>query len=750
MRVYSRVGVNSFRNTTMKNLLERLETRRLLATFTVTNTNDSGTGSLPWAVQQANATPGANNVNFNIPGGGVKTINLSSALTASNPITLDATTQPGYSGTPLIRIHDAGGASYGISLNGYPSAVRGFSITGFGGPASNSDGVGIIVNVNGAVIEKNFIGLRPDGTVAGNESSGISVAKDNVIVRDNIISGNGANGVHLFGSYNKITGNKIGTDPSGTLPRPNAEDGIYTNFSEGFLISGNLISGNAKNGIRIGGLQSSGMIKENRIGTTLAGNGLLRNTLFGVHLDNAVGISVGSANAGNRFGADGILVSGGSEHAIDYNTFGIGAYALFDLGATFGIRLDQSSKNFIRENIVGRADIGIRITGGLNKIYNNSVGCLPGNKAFHVGNDIGMLINGNWNEILETDVAHNSLQGVWIEGGSGNAFTGQSWDNGKLPLDIGLSGANVEDYYDDDTGANDLLNSPFIKYLNQQADGKYRATLEFSAEPGDYQLTFYASDEPGNTGVGELQTKIATRSITINNGSYYYNHFDIPETLLQDGRYLSATLTKSYYGGGLGSTSEPSASIKAVGAPAVYASYFDYENGHSFRLQFSQDVSASLNASDITLTNTTLGQNFSATSVTWDSASKTARWSRSTPLPDGNYTLMLKPGAVKDPWGNANISNFPFNFKVLAGDANRDGTVNFDDLLIIAQNYGTQGRKFSQGNFNYDAQGKVDFDDLLMLAQRYGNSLFSAQPVEGARKSRSLLASDLLDRPELA
>ena len=56
----------------------------------------------------------------------------------------------------------------------------------------------------------------------------------------------------------------------------------------------------------------------------------------------------------------------------------------------------------------------------------------------------------------------------------------------------------------------------------------------------------------------------------------------------------------------------------------------------------------------------------------------------------------------------------------LPGDANRDGTVNFTDLLTLAQHYGKAGTH-DQGDFNAD--GSVGFDDLLLLAQNYGRSL---------------------------
>ncbi|MFT3788646.1 MAG: hypothetical protein QM770_21145 [Tepidisphaeraceae bacterium] len=58
-----------------------------------------------------------------------------------------------------------------------------------------------------------------------------------------------------------------------------------------------------------------------------------------------------------------------------------------------------------------------------------------------------------------------------------------------------------------------------------------------------------------------------------------------------------------------------------------------------------------------------------------------------------------------------------------AGDANLDGTVNFTDLLVLASNYGSVGRDFSQGSFDYDPTGTVNFTDLLLLAQNYGQAL---------------------------
>jgi hypothetical protein len=71
--------------------------------------------------------------------------------------------------------------------------------------------------------------------------------------------------------------------------------------------------------------------------------------------------------------------------------------------------------------------------------------------------------------------------------------------------------------------------------------------------------------------------------------------------------------------------------------------------------------------------------------------------------------------------------DFSFDFFVLAGDANRDRKVDFNDLVVLAQNYhSTGGKTFAQGDFNYD--GNVDFNDLVILAQRYNTGLAAPAP----------------------
>ena len=61
----------------------------------------------------------------------------------------------------------------------------------------------------------------------------------------------------------------------------------------------------------------------------------------------------------------------------------------------------------------------------------------------------------------------------------------------------------------------------------------------------------------------------------------------------------------------------------------------------------------------------------------------------------------------------------------LAADANADGVVDFNDLLVLAQHYGTAtGATYRTGDFNHD--GNVNFDDLLILSQSYGQRVLDS------------------------
>ena len=79
------------------------------ATLTVTSTADSGPGTLHQALLDSNASVGVlDTIAFAIPGAGVHTIAVSTDLpTATDPVIIDGTTQPGYVDSPLIELTES-------------------------------------------------------------------------------------------------------------------------------------------------------------------------------------------------------------------------------------------------------------------------------------------------------------------------------------------------------------------------------------------------------------------------------------------------------------------------------------------------------------------------------------------------------------------------------------------------------------------------------------------------------------------
>ena len=72
--------------------------------------DSGGNCTLRAAIQEANASAGADTINFAIAGAGVHTITLGSQLpTITGTVTIDGTTQPGYAGMPLIEVKGATG-----------------------------------------------------------------------------------------------------------------------------------------------------------------------------------------------------------------------------------------------------------------------------------------------------------------------------------------------------------------------------------------------------------------------------------------------------------------------------------------------------------------------------------------------------------------------------------------------------------------------------------------------------------------
>ena len=119
---------------------------------------------------------------------------------------------------------------------------------------------------------------------------------------------------------------------------------------------------------------------------------------------------------------------------------------------------------------------------------------------------------------------------------------------------------------------------------------------------------------------------------------------------------------------------------------------------------------------------------YTPVNIVYDASTNTAGAALGRILPDGNYQLTIPSGIITDLAGNPLATTFTYNFFVLAGDANHDGRVDVTDLGILATNWQSSGKNFSQGDFNYD--GVVDVTDLGILATNWQKSLPALSPLQ--------------------
>jgi parallel beta-helix repeat protein len=279
------------------------------ATYAVVNTQDSGPGSLRQAIADANANLAtADTIVFNIatsdPGfdGSTFTIQPLSELPVLRATTIDGTTQTAFTGdtNPLGPevVLDGSLLSAGSGLRlADDNVVRGLVIHGF----INGLGVGGVYswdsNPSNNRIEGNYLGTDATGTIAVPNSVGadfhgfgspFSQATGNVI-QDNLISGNQYDGISLCDAdRTEIANNRIGTDRTGSAALGNGREGIglYCAGSPRNRIAGNTIAWNGSNGI----LDAPDF----RFGVSFTPNGHQGNQMTGnsIHSNGGLGIDV--------------------------------------------------------------------------------------------------------------------------------------------------------------------------------------------------------------------------------------------------------------------------------------------------------------------------------------------------------------------------------------------------------------------------------------------------------------------------
>lgn len=447
------------------------------STFTVTNTSGSSTvsGSLPWAVGQANAAGGRPLIAFNLADPSTP-ISLQQRLWINEAITIDGTTQPGYAGTPLVRI-DGGGLPAIFTILGADSwhpGGGGATLAGLQLHDFTATAIATQPGADNVTIRDNHIGFYWDSAAGrwwrnfeaglndwqiSNETSpvydgytqatGVGIQSSGNLIQDNVISGvhNGISiGYDFEGTAssswgptcwgNQVVGNMVGTTPDGS--------GILTNTSgaDSYQPDPNANPFGAPAQWRYFGNNSDGIyLAALAQGTTIHGNLSSGNYSVGIELlHDTVAFNTISANRlGTNLAGDailpngelGIILSNGAHDNIvggadGGNLVSGNYYAGIQLGGENSFR--SATYNTVQGNLVGcdisgTVALGHQTTGIHLGTSDARLNVLEGNTV--VGNEWGIYLEG-----AASNVVINNNIGVTATGhGLGNAQSGIVLDN---------------------------------------------------------------------------------------------------------------------------------------------------------------------------------------------------------------------------------------------------------------------------------------------------------------------------------
>ena len=260
------------------------------------------------AIEEANAGTAVSVINYAIPASdaghtaGIWTMTPATDYPVLTlPVTLDATTQPGFAGDPVIQLDGSavGSSSAGIMIHSDDSEVRGFIVHSFVDEGIEIDG--LLGGGDRNTVAGNWVGIDSTGAAAPNGDNGILVARDAV---DNTVGGpnpddanvaagntTGGIGMRLPGTENNlIRGNFVGVLEDGVTPVPNGTAGIRLfESAANNTITKNTIRSNTGPGVLIEL-------------TALADNAIIDNEIVG---NTGLGIDIDPLGANPNDGGDG-------------------------------------------------------------------------------------------------------------------------------------------------------------------------------------------------------------------------------------------------------------------------------------------------------------------------------------------------------------------------------------------------------------------------------------------------------------
>jgi len=381
-----------------------------LFNYTVTNTNDTGSGSLRQALLDAEATAGLNGIVFNIPGAGCpKVIDVESTLPEiTQPLYLDGLSQPGSSGnnsevlfnaTLCILLRDAAGVAKGLVVADAAPTSTAVTIKGLGFSGFSTAAIDLRGGSGHFIMGNRFAGSMGAYTLDSG-SYAIRVARsDPPLLRDvqiggddpnqrNLVGGADGFGIVLIGDQVRDTlviNNFVGLAANGIGANPNAY-GIVNVGAIDTTIRDNWVSGNEVDGILLNG--SDAYVTGNHVGVAPVG-GALGNGGWGVRLNYNL---AGGGNANNVVGS------------------GISYF--------LGLPIPVGAGNTIAHNVEG----GIRVDGGLGHRLSRNIVYANGRPEIDIASD-GFTFNNNDADPGATDLGNRGLNYPTWAGSQGGGHT---------------------------------------------------------------------------------------------------------------------------------------------------------------------------------------------------------------------------------------------------------------------------------------------------------------------------------------
>ena len=510
----------------------------------------SGGCSLRAALQEAAALPGPDAVNFSIAGGGQSIIN-SGELVVNAGTSVDATTQPGYAGVPLILLFGNATNGPGLATFGANNLVRGMLVRDYAS--------GIAVCGSGDVIEANITGPYP-GTAPANGGNGVGIniggcnftqpdqsrIGGTVTAARNYAYGNGfadfaiaaTSGCSSSASNTEVLGNYFGFEPDGSVTRTAWYSANICQFNGGSI--GGIASGSRN--LLAGAAAGSGDPSAMRISDCCfaAGNLLVLGNRFGAAADGSPTGAVGQGiRQLGRVDALSIGAPGGGNELV-----GFPGDALL-LGGVM-------SSTSVQGNWVGQlADGSVLANGGSGIYIDHLSNSLP---ATTPTLSIGGSAAGEGNVI-----AHQAGAGVLLRGGERSRVRGNSiHGNGGMAIDIQCqdfpgcgSGPTLNDPGDPDGCGHNCANAGQNHPVVTLGGGIFaRGTLN-SRPASTYTIDLYAAPACPPDGRGDLTLYLGSTvtGTTDANGDVSWSGViaEVPQ-----GWVLTATATDE-----AGNTSEP-------------------------------------------------------------------------------------------------------------------------------------------------------------------------------------------------